>query len=177
MPSLNIDPRRRVGIEGANGSGKSTLLRVLAGLERDFDGICQVQTNLQRRVYVDQRTCLFRGTVLFNATYGLRARGLHRREAQKVALELLDKLGIRSLSGVQAERISSGERRRTALVRAISLKPKLLLLDEPTVEMDTRGVDCLRQLIEELPDSTILISSPNSIPDGFVNEIYPLDSA
>ena len=172
VPELSIAPSERLGILGSNGAGKTTLLRVLAGLEIDFQGTCDVRVPRKERVYIHQNPYLFRGTVLSNATYGLHARGMRRAEAEELALGWLEKLGIRQLASHGVTHLSGGERRRTALVRALVLKPRLLLLDEPLAEMDEPGVTSLYAAIRELDDSTILVASPAPVPQGLTTREY-----
>ncbi len=175
VTKLSIEPGERIGVLGTNGSGKTTLLRVLAGLETTYNGNCNITVTRDQRVYVDQRGFLSRGTVLANATYGLRARGVHRRIARHRAIEFLEAFAIRDLADTSVDRLSSGERRRTALARAIAIRPQVLLLDEPLAEMDLSGADCLGRILDELTGTTILFSSPISLPDRFVNRTYRFD--
>ena len=177
VPRLVVERGERFGVLGKNGSGKTTLLRVLGGLERGFGGRCALDVKRREIVYVEQSVFLFRGTVLFNTMYGLRARGLGRTPAEARALRWLDMLGIRGLAGVSARRLSSGERRRAALARALAIEPAVLLLDEPLADMDDEGVDRVRQALKELSDSTILIASPTSLPRGFCLRDHQLTSS
>ena len=174
---LTIEQGDRVAVLGNNGSGKTTLLRVLAGLEREYEGCFQTALNRTARVYVDQNPYLFRGTVLFNATYGLRAHGLNGAKAQVKATHWLEKLGIRALADARVNRLSGGERRRVALARAMAIESKLLLLDEPFSEMDTKGADSIQQAMEALPNTTIVLASPTSLPEGLCNRVCQIDKA
>ena len=176
VPQLAVDSGDRLGILGENGSGKSTLLRVLDGLETEYAGTCQVASGRRQRVFVDQRVYLFRGTVLSNVTFGPRARGIGRRRASLAAMDLLKKLDIAHLAEANANHLSAGEKRRTALARAIAIQPTLLLLDEPAADLDGQGIQCLRQVLDELTQTTILITSPTSLPEGFVTRVYRMPS-
>lgn len=174
---LSIEPRDRIAVLGQNGSGKTTLLRVLAGLERDHEGTCQVGVNRRERVYVNQNPYLFRGTVLSNTMYGLRAHGMTRKAARTRALDWLDKFGVRGLAGSNVLQISGGERRRTALARAIAIEPPLLLLDEPLAEMDSEGAALVRQVLADLRDATILLTSPTRLTENFAARDFCLDGS
>lgn len=169
---LSVQAGERIGIYGANGSGKTTLLRVIAGLERDFQGRCQVTADQPNRIYVHQNPYLFRGTVLRNVTYGLRARGVSHKTGEEHARAWMEKLGIAALAGRRVNHLSGGERRRTALVRALVLRPPLLLLDEPLAEMDAEGEAQVIQALGELENTTVLIASPAELPDGLVSKRF-----
>ena len=173
---LTIEHGNRVGIWGSNGSGKTTLLRVLAGLERYFEGNCQIQLSRRDRVYVDQAPYLFRGTVLFNAIYGLRARGLNRQTAESQAMHWLEKLGVQDLAHARVHRLSGGERRRTALAQAMAIRSKLLLLDEPFSDMDVDGRVRIEEALLNLTDTTVILASPTPLSEDFCHQIYELDS-
>ncbi len=166
VDELAVERGERVAIQGGNGSGKTTLLRVIAGLERDAAGRCEVDTAPRDRVYVHQNPYLFRGTVLRNVTYGLRARGVARGDREELAHAWLAKLGVDCLAKRRADHLSGGERRRVALARAMLLKPKLLLLDEPFAEMDADGERDLVRLLADETDATVLIATPTELPDG-----------
>ncbi len=163
---LEVPPRQRIGIIGPNGCGKSTLLRVLAGLEKKFNGTCTVDVPQSERVYVHQNPYLFRGSVVSNVMYGLRIRRLNSTDASDRATKILQKLGIQHLADRDVQNLSGGEKRRVAIARAAILKPQLLLLDEPFAEIDDDGVSRIISLIDELTESTVLISSPTSLSNA-----------
>ena len=176
VSQLQVDHCERVGLVGANGSGKTTLLRVLAGLERDYSGACSVSVKPQERVYVHQIPCLFNGTVLHNVTYGLVARGIAREKRDGIANAWLAKMGLAEFGERSVKGLSGGERRRVALARACVLKPQLLLLDEPLAELDEMGIECVKTLVRELQESTILISSPTQLPTKLVSRCVDLSA-
>lgn len=149
---LDIQQGEILVIVGPNGAGKTTLLRLLNFLERPDGGVIrfrgwpvtEVPLALRRQVTtVFQRPILFSGSVMDNVLYGLRLRGLrsHRAEAQ----QMLARLGLEKLARMPARKLSGGEAQRVALARALVLRPDVLLLDEPTANLDPYNV----QLIEE----------------------------
>ena len=166
VPTLVVPPGSRLAVLGPNGSGKSTLLRLIAGLEREYEGRCEVAVGWRQRTYVHQSPYLFRGTVLANVTFGLRAGGHRRRPAARAARRWLDRLGVAHLAGRHVAQLSGGELRRVALARALAIQPQLLLLDEPLADLDGDGVEAVCRVLAELPDVTMLIASPTPLPDN-----------
>ena len=165
VPHLDVEQGERIAVHGRNGSGKTTLLRILAGLEDDYAGSCQVDVSHRERTYVDQRPYLFRGTVLANVMYGLEARGTKYSAARYQALHWLERFAMTDLAKADVERLSGGERRRIALARAAVTEPHLMLLDEPLADMDERGTECVRRLLAD-SEATILVTAPAGLPRG-----------
>ncbi len=137
-------------LSGDNGSGKSTLLRILSGLEPADAGVLRLageETRLPlypdgwrlRVVYVHQHPYLFNTSVGANIAYGLQARGESGEGLRHKVEEAIDWAGVRDLVGVPPHKLSGGEKQRVALARAKVLAPRLLLLDEPTANLDTDG--------------------------------------
>ena len=146
VPELVLERGRSYLLTGSNGVGKTTLLRILAGLEvadiRNyiFDGAKVTSQDISRLapaiVYVHQHAYLFHSSVADNIAYGLKGRGLSKQEiAERVATEMAW-AGLEEVAKVPPSRLSGGEKQRVALARARVLKPKLLLLDEPTANLD-----------------------------------------
>ncbi len=145
IDSLSVMAGEIVAVLGPNGAGKSTLFRTLLLLEPAdggriaFDGrtIRAGDTAAMRRMAgVFQRPFAFAGTVADNVAYGLRVRGVGRAERRSRALEALDWLGVAQLAGAPMHALSGGEQQRVALARALVLEPDLLLLDEPSANLD-----------------------------------------
>ena len=152
------------------------MLRVLAGLETGFEGRLTVNASRRERVYVHQSPRLFRGTVLFNVTYGLRLRGTSRRESDRLGREWLRRLGVEKLSRGPVSHLSGGERRRIALAQAMILRPRLLLLDEPLADLDEEGAVVVLNALNQLEQCTILIASPKISDQGLTTRVYQLDA-
>lgn len=154
------------GVIGPSGAGKTTLLKIINLLvEPDrgqlyFDGIVpppngSARLALQRRMtLVNQKPLLFKASVWDNVAYGLRARGLPRREIEEKVNGLLTRVGLRGLARQQAASLSGGEAQRVALARAVALAPELLLLDEPTANLDPVNVEIIEKMILELHRTT-----------------------
>ena len=178
VPSLVIDVGETVAIVGGNGSGKTTLLRVLAGIERDYCGTCQMVIEPRDVVFVHQSPYLFRGTVLSNVTYGLRVRGKTRTEYQRSGHQWLERCGAAALADKTAAHLSGGERKRVALARALAIEPKLILLDEPLEELDAAGITAISGVLGELaPGTTVLLTSPAAPPDALPARLFEMDGS
>jgi tungstate transport system ATP-binding protein len=147
---LSVERGQGYVLSGDNGSGKTTLLRILAGLEAADAGVLQFegeQTTLPRFpdawrlrvVYVHQHPYLFHTSVAANIGYGLKARGVPRERWQWKVEEAIDWAGLREVVAVPPQKLSGGEKQRVALARAKVLAPQLLLLDEPTANLDADG--------------------------------------
>ena len=146
-------------LTGINGAGKSTLLRVLGGLERAevdsmrFEGQ-EVNPHPYPKamreaiVYVHQHPVMFSTSVAHNIGYGLHVRGLPKAQAAARVEEAMAWAGVAHLGNADPARLSGGERQRVALARARVLSPKLLLLDEPTANLDGQARE---QVIELIP--------------------------
>ncbi len=164
--ALAIEAGRTVAIVGPNGAGKTTLLRALAGLRQLSTGRIELGgTALDdpaRGVYLPPERrpvgVVFQENLLFphldavdNVAFGLRARGLRRREARRLAAEWLERVGLSDRGRARPAQLSGGEAQRVALARALAPAPALLLLDEPLAALDaTTRNDVRRDLRRHL---------------------------
>jgi len=148
-------------LTGSNGVGKSTLLRILAGLEpaeMDETYFLGAPVRLlpypramrEAIVYVHQHPVMFSTSVAANIAYGLTARGLSKAEIQRAVEEAMRWAGVGHLAGSKPQTLSGGEMQRVALARAKVLQPKLLLLDEPTSNLDGAAREQVLKLIPDL---------------------------
>ena len=163
---LAVEEHEVVCLIGASGSGKSTLLRCVNLLEPIDKGRIVVDgrevtapgvdVNAVRRGIgiVFQAFNLFpHMTVLANVTLGPRkALKLPRKEAEQEALELLDRFGLAGRRDDYPDRLSGGQQQRVAILRALAMRPKLLLLDEVTSALDPELVGEVLSLVRELAD-------------------------
>ena len=161
---LEIEAGAAYVLTGANGAGKSTLLRILCGLERaevravSFLGESLALAPYPRSMrdaiaYVHQHPVMFASSVADNIAYGLKARGLPRDEIRRRVEEAIEWAGIAHLRGSPPQTLSGGEKQRVALARARVLRPKLLLLDEPTANLDGQAREAVIALIPTLVHS------------------------
>ena len=144
---------------GPSGSGKSTLLRLLGMIEPPargsleclgvkLDGRRPPALELRRRVVlVFQRPLLLSDSVRANVAYGLKLRGRHNIDGE--VDEAMARVGLRELANAPARTLSGGEAQRVALARALAVEPDVLLLDEPTANLDPYNVVLIEQIIQE----------------------------
>ena len=132
-----------IALLGVNGAGKTTLLRISAGLEKPDRGSVNFNNNQitdkdlrQIATLVFQRTAMFSTSVYDNLAYGLKLRGKKDTEIKEKITEALHDVGLDNFEKRKAKRTSGGEQQRIALARAFLLEPKILLLDEPTANLD-----------------------------------------
>jgi len=166
-PVISIDEmvvreREIVALLGPNGSGKTTLLNILAFLDPPSGGEMWFEKNpvewneanlypLRRQVtLVSQPPTMFNAAVLSNVTYGLRLREVSRSERRARGRRALEKVELRGFDHRSARKLSSGESQRVALARALVLKPRVLLLDEPTSNIHSDFVPHVETLLRDL---------------------------
>lgn len=145
--SLSIHPGERVALVGANGCGKSTLLRLLHGLAVPTSGQLQRDPAV-RQAMLFQRPHPMRLSVQSHVALGLWLGGQPWREARRLALLALARVGLTDLARRATRQLSGGQLQRVALARAWALSPQVLLLDEPTASLDPHAKREVEALIE-----------------------------
>jgi len=151
-------------LTGDNGSGKTTLLRILAGLEQAetgtflfngvrYDSAADLARLAPTVLYVHQHCYLFHTSVAANIEYGLKLSGVSCSERKKLVQAEMDWAGVAHLADVPTHRLSGGEKQRVALARARVLKPQLLLLDEPTANLDDEAREQVVMLIQQMREA------------------------
>ncbi len=149
IEELNIEEGRITAIVGENGLGKSTLFNIIAGLDRDYKG--RVETSVEPRevTLVQHPPLLLDRSVEENILYPLRIRSMERGKREERVKELLELFGIEYLRKKNALSLSSGEKQKVVLARALSFSPKLLLLDEPASNLDSMSAATIEEAIRE----------------------------
>ncbi|MBI4546185.1 MAG: ABC transporter ATP-binding protein [Gemmatimonadetes bacterium] len=159
VTELDLAAGEVLAILGPNGAGKSTLFRLLLLLERADAGVIlfagrEVRPGdaqaLRRMAGVFQRPHLFAGTVASNVEFGLGGRGLPRTQRRQRTARALEWLGLSALAASPVQSLSGGEAQRVALARALVLEPEILMLDEPTANLDVTTRRRFREDLERL---------------------------
>jgi cobalt/nickel transport system ATP-binding protein len=168
--SFSVAPGEAVGVIGPNGAGKTTLFMVLAGLFPPGSGELTIlgspagermSAQLRRRIgLVFQSTDeqLFSPTVFDDVAFGPLNFGFPRGEARERVARALEAVGLLGYEGRSPHHLSSGEKRRVAIASVLSYDPEVLILDEPTSDLDPRGRRELTRLLSSMSHSLLIAS-------------------
>jgi energy-coupling factor transporter ATP-binding protein EcfA2 len=179
--SLEVLPGELVCVLGSSGSGKSTLLRALAGLVPHFHGgsfagHVEVAGRDTRRVrpsdlagsvasvFQDPEDQVVFTGVEHEVAFGLENIGVPSAEIHERALEALDRLGAAHLAGRRTHELSAGELQRVCVASALALRPGLLLLDEPTSQLDPAAAEGLLDLLTALGCAVVVSEQRPALP-------------
>ncbi|HIE09470.1 MAG TPA: ABC transporter ATP-binding protein [Armatimonadetes bacterium] len=167
---LTIWEGERFALLGPNGAGKSTFLLLLNGLLLPTGGrllVMGVEVKKENRkrlreivglVFQDPEDQLFMPTVLEDVAFGPLNMGLSREEAEVRAKEALSMVGLEGLEERHPHHLSAGEKRRAALASVLSMNPKILALDEPTANLDVRGIKALMEALRKF-EGTVIVAT------------------
>ncbi len=172
--NLHIKHGQRVGLVGPNGAGKTTLFQVLAGVSDQFDGSvvvagCELSTPEGRKqvhqklgiVFQQTDDQVFHASVEEDIAFGPLNLGLSIEEAKQRVDESMKQVGLdESFKSRLPFHLSGGEKRRVAIAGILAMQPDVLLLDEPSSDLDPRGRRELVKIVNSLP-VTRIISSHN----------------
>jgi ABC-type multidrug transport system ATPase subunit len=171
-------------VVGPNGSGKTTLLKVAGLLYKpsrgsiSVDGVefwtqpSDVRVRIRRNiVYVHDNPVMVTGSVAENIAYGLILRGVGRSEALEEAYRFLADLKLEWLASRSSKNLSSGEAQLVSLIRALILKPKCLLLDEPTSNLDPDRRRIFVKLIEDYDGVLVVATNDYSLASRIADRI------
>ncbi|GAA0193878.1 amino acid ABC transporter ATP-binding protein [Glutamicibacter creatinolyticus] len=163
--NLEVTKGEVVVILGPSGSGKSTLCRAINRLETIDDGTIKIDgkalpeegkalANLRADVgMVFQSFNLFaHKTILENVTLGpIKVKGMKKSEAEKLAMQLLERVGVANQANKLPAQLSGGQQQRVAIARALAMRPKVMLFDEPTSALDP-------EMINEVLDTMVTLA-------------------
>ncbi len=157
-------------IVGVNGAGKTTLLKILAGLDTPSTGKILIRGHLssidELRAHctmVFQKAVMFGTNVYDNVAYGLRIEGI---PSQEVSSRVKSTLALVNLDGFEkrhARKLSSGEQQRVAIARALALGRDIVLVDEPTANLDPANATIIERAIRESVQSRVVLLSTHNL--------------
>lgn len=167
--NFHISEGEQVGLIGANGAGKSTLMKAALGLiktqgritvrEMEMNGanLGAIRKELGY-VLQDSDNQMFMPTVLEDMIFGPMNYGISRREAEANAQEALNMLDVAYLKNKHNHRISGGEKRMAAIATILTMKPAVMLMDEPSAALDPKNRRSLIRRLNDLPVTKIIAS-------------------
>ncbi|MBI5299226.1 MAG: ABC transporter ATP-binding protein [Deltaproteobacteria bacterium] len=190
--NFEMGPRRRIGVVGASGVGKSTLLHILGGLDSPDTGKIFVEKDNLYQLSEDKRARLrnrYFGfvfqfyhllpelTALENVFLPALIAGFSKKEAHEWASPALEQVGLKTRASHHPSELSGGEQQRVALARACVLKPKVILADEPTGNLDEKtGDEVLKFLLDgvEAAEGSLVLVTHNKELLKNCDEIFEL---
>ncbi|MDR1560394.1 MAG: ABC transporter ATP-binding protein [Clostridiales bacterium] len=159
IPAFGLEKGLITALIGPSGAGKSTLLKIINGLVKPdegrvvFEGAEFSRTRhygigaARKMAMVFQAPALFNVSVYENIAFGLKVRRTGRRETAEKVTEIAEWLGLENMLRRKARTLSGGEAIRVSLARAMVLNPRLLLMDEPTANLDPMNVAIIEEMI------------------------------
>ncbi|MBK7891265.1 MAG: ABC transporter ATP-binding protein [Bdellovibrionales bacterium] len=190
--SLTVQAGEMVCLMGPSGSGKTTLLNLMGLLEKpqvgDIRFIGQSVKGLSESALETHRLrdlgFIFQAffliptlSVLDNTTYFLGPLGMGAREAKERATEVLEKVGLQDHLSKYPRELSGGQRQRVAVARAVAKKPKVILADEPTANLDRATAEKIVSVFQELRDNegtSFVFSTHDQDLLGYAQSVYRL---
>jgi tungstate transport system ATP-binding protein len=162
LERLSLDRGKIISLLGPNGAGKTTLLEIMAFLsspssgevwfdQEEVDFTASKLIHLRRKVVlVEQQSILFTTKVWKNVAFPLRIRGTPKARRERIVEDLLDLVGMGGFRHAKAHKLSGGETQRVAIARALACSPEVILLDEPTANVDVENQIAIERIIQEI---------------------------
>ncbi|MGC2472807.1 MAG: ABC transporter ATP-binding protein [Candidatus Sulfotelmatobacter sp.] len=188
--SLQVNAGEFVALLGSSGSGKSSMLNLIAGLDRPTSGSVVVQNRdlakLSREELAKYRLhvvgMVFQSfnlipsmTLIENVELPLRFAEVDRSRRESIAREALERVGLRARVNHRPSELSGGEQQRAALARALINRPKLLLADEPTGNLDshtgTEIMDMLREFNQALGMTVVMVTHERALAERYAQRM------
>lgn len=169
---LDIEKREVVSIIGASGGGKSTFLRCLIGLEDINSGTINTPDKSKMGMVFQSFNLFPHKTAAQNIMESLIVVDkMDRKKAREIALNLLEKVGLKDKADFYPKTLSGGQKQRVAIARALAKNPEVLLFDEPTSALDPEMVKEVQNVISFLRDNSNITMVIVSHEIDFVNQI------
>ncbi len=169
---LDIEKGEVVSIIGASGGGKSTFLRCMIGLEDINSGTIETPDKSKMGMVFQSFNLFPHKTAAQNIMESLIVVDkMDRKEAREIALNLLDKVGLKDKADMYPKTLSGGQKQRVAIARALAKNPEVLLFDEPTSALDPEMVKEVQNVIAFLRDNSNITMVIVSHEIDFVNQI------
>lgn len=169
IQKLHIPKNSIYALIGSNGAGKSTLGKIICGLEPwktgtvTFNGKLPSSVDTQNITMVFQKPYMLRNTVLGNIESPLLLRGLSKQDSRKKAIKVIERMQLEEIADQKAWTLSGGEMQKVALARATVFNPKVLVLDEPSANIDPLSLFSIEEEIMHINSKgcTVIIITHN----------------
>lgn len=176
IPILNIESGKITAIIGPSGAGKSTLLSIINGIEKPDTGSIFFENQefskiksfspavIRRMALVFQKPVMFNASVYNNIAYGLKVRKVDNALIGQKLTDAASFLGLSDLLDQKAITLSGGEACRVSVARAMVIRPDLLLMDEPTANLDPANVAIIEDMIKkasQIYQTTVVVVTHN----------------
>lgn len=169
---------KRIGVIGLNGSGKTTFARLINGLTKPttgrvtvegLDTLSDAKAVLGKVGYIFQspQNQIILPIIRDDIAFGLKARGRGKADIETAVDSILDRFGVRHLAERRAHELSGGELQMAALCSVLVTGPDILILDEPTNQLDLKNRALVQKTIAGLPESVIVISHDLPLVEDF----------
>lgn len=187
--SLHLEEGDKIGLLGENGAGKTTLFHIILGLLKPTKGEITIFGKRRKTeqdfkkirrsiglLFQDSDDQLFCPTVLEDVAFGPLNMGMNQHEATERAEQTLEELGISRFRNRVPYQLSGGEKRLVSMATILSMRPEILLLDEPTTGLDEKTKERLISVLQNYPAKAwIIISHVQSTIEAMSNKYYKLE--
>lgn len=182
---LCLYKNERLGVIGPNGSGKTTLFRLIMGLLKPTSGKITIfgREMINKKdfmparqqiglLFQDADDQLFSPTVLDDVAFGPLNQGKNPKEAKEISRDILSSLGLKDFEDRVTYKLSGGEKKLVSLATVLAMRPKVLLLDEPTTGLDAETTQKIIHVLESIDVSSIIISHDMDFIQHTTGTIY-----
>lgn len=185
--SFRIEDGEKVAVVGANGAGKSTLIMLTNGLFMPSEGAVFVGgmkvskrslTSVRRQVglvFQDSDNQLFMPTVAEDVGFGLYNMGFSKNEVEERVGKALKSVGADGLGNMSPHRLSGGQKKRVAIAGVLAMQPDILIMDEPTSNLDLQARKQIIELICSFPHTTLIATHDTGLIKQTCNRVLILD--